>query len=81
MDIAFLLEAGGGWYGGGGGRVTGSGGSGFVYGMNQGGEHLCTAGSIYKLANGINTQFGNADYVANPDTSGNGKVVITKISN
>ena len=53
---------GGGWYGGGGDQNNaGSGGSGYVGGV----------------LSGITVPFGNASFVTNPDTSGNGRVVIT----
>ncbi len=57
---------GGGWYGGGGGATqggSGGGGSGYIGGVT----------------NGITTQMGQPGFVANPDITGNGYVIITRL--
>ena|GEM_PF-2176814 len=54
---------GGGWYGGGAGHWGGGGGAG--------------SGNIDGVTNGITIKFGEPNFVANPDPSGNGYAQIT----
>jgi|GEM_PF-3346389 len=73
---------GGGWFGGmSGSQRSAGGGSGFVKGLNQGGENLCTAPAWATLTHGGNGHYNWGNGVVRPAAAGrHGYVRISRIT-
>jgi len=73
---------GGGWFGGmSGAQRSAGGGSGFVFGLNQGGEHLTTAPAWARLTHGANAHFNWQHAATKPAGAGrHGHVRISRIT-
>lgn len=76
------IRAGGasGWWGGQAGtQQSGGGGSGFVRGLNEGGEHLCTAPAWAFLTHGGNGHINWINVISKPVSGHHGHVRIQRI--
>ncbi|WP_317897256.1 glycine-rich protein [Aurantibacillus circumpalustris] len=65
LTALYLAGGGGGYYGGASGRVAGGGGSSYIGGVTS----------------ATTIMYGQTGFVANPDVTGNGRVLITELCN